>query len=148
MNGNALSCNQIHCDNILHYTFIDKMCDKLIQCCITAGSEAFPCKKGPSKHRNIPLWNVEIEPYHEKSLFWNNIWVDSNRPKNGIVFDIMKQSRAQYHYAVRRVKRSEANHRIELFLLNTKSYNAKQFWSSVKGFGDTGNNVSATVVDG
>ena len=39
------------------------MCDKLIQSCITAGSEAFPCKTGPSKHKNIPLWNVEIEPF-------------------------------------------------------------------------------------
>ena len=26
--------------------------------------------------------------------------------------------------------------------------NTKQFWSSVKRFGDTGNNVSATMIDG
>ena len=35
---------------------------------------------------------------------WHNIWVQCGRPKNGPVADIMRRTRANYHYNVRRVK--------------------------------------------
>ena len=59
-----------------------------------------------------------------------------NRPKSGIVFDIMRKSRPQYHYAVRAIRQSESNALKEQFLLNTQYCSVKEFWYNVKRFGE------------
>jgi len=43
----------------------------------------------------------------EKSVLWHRIWVECGRPNTGPVVDVMRRTRALYHYAVRRVKRDE-----------------------------------------
>ena len=40
-------------------------------------------------------------------MFWHWLWVDSDRPRHGHVADIMRKTRASYHYAVRHIKRRE-----------------------------------------
>ena len=43
------------------------------------------------------------------AVLWHNIWISCGRPRRGAVYDIMRQTRNKYHYAVRKVKRSEEN---------------------------------------
>ena len=150
MNIDVLACANVHCDYMMHHKCIDDICDKLISSCITAGLEAFPCKNNrpKSNHKQVPLWYEQVEPYREKSVFWHNIWISCDRPNFGSVYEIMKQTRAQYHYAVRCAKRSETNLHKERFISKTFSYNTKEFWSHVKRFGGSNIKATASVIDG
>ena len=136
IDSDIMYCSNSHCDNIIHKRYIDSMCNELITCCLKAGALAFPCKKMLYTTKKIALWNEKVKPYREKSVFWHNIWMSCNRPKSGIVFDIMRKSRAQYHYAVQAIRQSESNARKEQFLLNTQYCSVNEFWYNVKRFGE------------
>ena len=55
-------------------------------------------------NKNLPGWNEFISPEKEKALFWRGIWINKGSPRQGYVADIMRRTRAKYHYAIRRIK--------------------------------------------
>ena len=58
---------------------------------------------GPSK--SVPGWMEFVHEARSKSLFWHNIWIDCGRPRTGVIADIMRRTRAAYHYAIRFVRK-------------------------------------------
>ena len=46
-----------------------------------------------------------VKPYQETTTFWYNIWKSNGKTRTGVVFNIMKKTRNQYHLMIRRVKR-------------------------------------------
>ena len=50
-----------------------------------------------------------MKPQRTDAMFWHGLWKSAGRPNTGELFEKMKYSRNQYHYAVRRTEReSEA----------------------------------------
>ena len=47
-----------------------------------------------------------VLPYKEQAEFWNFSWEEAGKPRNGGVFCVMKHTKAQFHYAIRRCKRA------------------------------------------
>ena len=45
-------------------------------------------KKGGSK--GIPGWNEQVQAQQDTSLFWRDIWMPIDSPRNGEVDDIMR----------------------------------------------------------
>ncbi|ELT92157.1 hypothetical protein CAPTEDRAFT_215018 [Capitella teleta] len=43
----------------------------------------------------------------DRSLFWHWIWCECGRPNTGALYEAMKRSRHQYHYAVRLARKNE-----------------------------------------
>ena len=58
------------------------------------------------KPNRIAGWNEYIKPYYEKSKFLHSVWVSVGKPSTGGLYDIMRQTKAQYKYAFRRVSRA------------------------------------------
>jgi len=42
-------------------------------------------------------------------LIWHNIWLKCGRPRDGAAADIMRRTRAAYHYAVRYFKQNNSD---------------------------------------
>ena len=82
--------------------------------------------------RAVAGWTEFVAPLREKSLLWHNIWDDCGRPHTGIVADIMRKTRAAYHYAVREVKRNENNIIKKRFADAVLDNNSRDFWSEVR----------------
>ena len=40
-------------------------------------------------------------------MFWHRIWIDCDRPRNGALADVMRRTRAAYHYAIRQTRKEE-----------------------------------------
>ena len=38
-----------------------------------------------------------MSPAWEKSLLWHNIWLEYGRPRDGLIADIMRRTRAVYN---------------------------------------------------
>ena len=60
---------------------------------------------GKGKRENLPGWKENVAPAKEAALFWHSIWLSAGHPQSGDLYQIMCQSRNQFHYAVRRAKR-------------------------------------------
>ena len=62
---------------------------------------------GGSKQVNrVPGWNEFVQPFYEESKFWHSIWVSAGKPPAGQLLHLMRQSKHQYKYALRRVQRA------------------------------------------
>ena len=53
------------------------------------------------KKHQIPGWNKTVQNSEEIALFWRSIWLNNNSPRQGVVADIMRRTRAKYHYCMR-----------------------------------------------
>ena len=80
------------------------MCSTLINLCILASAQTIP--RGRPADKTIPGWNEQVKSYQERSLFWHWIWLEVGKPMKGYVYNIMKQTRHQYHYGIRCAKRN------------------------------------------
>ena len=56
--------------------------------------------------QDVPGWKAEVEPFREDAELWHSIWLSSGKPNKGVLHSLMAKTRNQYHYAVRRTKRS------------------------------------------
>ena len=124
------TCCDISCKSATHIQELNDWCDDLIDLCLMSDS-VFPRTKQQRK-RIIPGWQEEVMVYKEESLFWFSIWKSHNRPKNGIVYNNMKNAKAQYAYAVRRLKRRSNHMRNKKFMEALSENKHRDFFKEVR----------------
>ena len=99
------SCNNLLCENMKHKLDLNEWCSDLIDICLAADFVLPQVKKG--NYKTMPGWCEEVQPYKLESLFWCNEWKAHGKPMSGTAYDNMKDSKRQYLYAVRRLKRKQ-----------------------------------------
>ena len=62
-----------------------------------------------SDEHNTPGWNEYVKDAHSEASDAFKLWVRSSNPKQGDVFQYMKQSRARFKFKLRQCKRDEAS---------------------------------------
>ena len=82
-----------------------------------AAKECLPVVgSGKQKSFVTPGWNEYVKPFSEENKFWYSVWVSAGKPQQGSLFSVMKSSKLQYKYAVRRLKRANDNIQNDKFL--------------------------------
>ena len=104
----CVTCRNVHCtqheDDIVNY------CMEVLETVDSVTKECLPCSGGGGGRggtKDTPGWNEFVRPYQDDSKFWYGVWGAAGRPQAGDVYHNMRQSKAQYHHAVRRLKRSQ-----------------------------------------
>ena len=64
-------------------------------------------KPGDKKQKGMAGWKDYVEPYQDRAQFWFSIWSSAGKPINTVLHNIMKKTRNQYHYQIRKCKRVE-----------------------------------------
>ena len=59
------------------------------------------------------------------------MWIDRGRPHSGVVVEIIRRTRAAYHYAIRRAKKNETEIVRERFADMILQNKSRDFWSEV-----------------
>ena len=54
----------------------------------------------------VPGWSQEVRPYQVEARYWHDAWRKEGYPRGNWLHNLMIKKRAQYHYAVRRVRRN------------------------------------------
>ena len=75
-------------------------------------SEKFVNRKkgnGKSKGYAVPGWNEYVDEAHVAARDAFHLWLINDKPKQGPFFNIMKQSRAHFKYALRQCKKMEVS---------------------------------------
>ena len=62
-------------------------------------------------------------------MFWRSIWLCNNSPRQGVVADVMRKTRAKYHYAIRQVKNKELHHKKQSMARAIAFNNSRDLWT-------------------
>lgn len=143
----VLLCCNLKCRDIKHCSALNEYVNCLTRECLNAADATIPRTKCNKTDHCIPGWTDEVKPLKDKSLLWHKIWIECNRPREGVVADCMRRSRAAYHYAIRSVKKNEniiTCERMANALLDSKT---RDFWTEVKKIRNS-KVCSSNTVDG
>jgi len=80
---------------------------QISEACISAADVSIPFTCDRTIAGRLPGWSERVQPLRVKSLFWHRMWVDCNCPRDGAVADVMRRTRAEYHYAIRQTRQEE-----------------------------------------
>ena len=127
---NAMVCQNVQCK--IHTEHLNYVYDRIIEICKDSSDQYLP-KSGQPKtgNREIPGWNEYVKPFHDKSLFWHDIWVQCGRPRHREVSRIMRMTRAKYHYAVRSLLKEQIKIRNDKMAEAISSDNDRNLWEEV-----------------
>ncbi len=96
-------CNDPLCVNEDHRTQIDKQFESLMNILLDSAIH-LPQICPPHSSTRVAEWNEYVKPYREDAIFWKWLHEQVSHPNTGWVAHIMRRTRGQYHYALRRVK--------------------------------------------
>ena len=129
----ALDCRDIDC--VSHQHELNKYYEALItEVCLAASQQVLPScgNQDKSGHTGIvPGWNEFVAHKKAYALECHWLWKAAGRPNSGQLFENRKLARADYHHAVRMVKKNEDKLRSEKMASGLKSKNLKKFWQEV-----------------
>ena len=103
----AFNCMNVKCSNPDHISAIDHYTSTITSVIDDAVTRNIPASNGQHKDGEIAGWTQYVKPYQDEAKFWHSVWTSYGRPENNPIHDIMKTSKNQFHYAVRRVKKYE-----------------------------------------
>ena len=107
--NSILYCTDVHCDNPQHKIDIDLYSIKIMDSISTAVDSNIPCNNpGIPRRTPVPGWNQYVKPFRDDSLFWHSVWVSAGRPQNTVLHQIMRSTRAKYHFAIKKIRRLES----------------------------------------
>ena len=105
--NDLLVCTNCKCTNDFHKHAIDFLCHSIICSCMAVSAECVPTAR--PRAREVIGWTDQVKPERDRSLFWHWFWLETGKPNTGFVYQIMKYTRHQYHYAVRCCKKYQLN---------------------------------------
>ena len=143
-----VNCRDPLCRNRLHIDSLNSYACDITRACVDAANLSIPhTGKSVIGRRAVPGWKDHVEPARAKSILWHKIWCESGRPRSGVVADIMRRTRAAYHYAIRYVKQNERSIIQQRFAEAVASNHTRDLWSEVRKL--NGNSARpVNVVDG
>jgi hypothetical protein len=100
----AINCKDLACKK--HLCELHTFYKCVIDVCIETGYTCIPIS-APKSHNSLSGWNDMIKEPRQTAMFWHSIWKSCGSPNNGTVADIRRRTRAQYHYAIRRLKHDQ-----------------------------------------
>jgi len=143
---NAIHCSDYGCPiTNSHRNELDTFLSDIVLCCIEAENICIPKTTNKVKG-NIPGWNDFVKGLHHEALYWHDLWKDAGRPHDGHLADKMRQSRHDYHYAIRFCKRNRDSITSMKMADALQSGRNRDFWKEVKNMQKSKKTIP-TVVD-
>ena len=72
------------------------------------------------------IWSSQ----RENTLFWHWLWLECSKPNHAYVYDILKRTRARYHYPIRCAKRK--GYEIRKGKLASHKCGSSDMWQELK----------------
>ena len=139
----AIQCRDVHCR--AHMEDLEEYTLAIMESVESAAVECLPLSGGgKEKSLVIPGWNEYVKPFSDENKFWYAVWVSAGQPQQGSLFDVMRSSKLQYKYAVRRLKRANQKIQNDKFLKGVLEGGANIF-TEIKKFRGVSMNCSSRI---
>ena len=106
------------------------------------------CIPHTRNRRRVAGWSEKVQPYKERSIFWHKLWIDNGKTRQGVIYQIMLKSRADYKRISRQVIRSQHNLKMERMADCILSNNQRKFWDEVRKVSHKKSMANPNNVDG
>lgn len=143
LDDNTILCQDTSCSTDLHKDSLDDYFESLMQVLINSGKH-LPQTCSPDKATRVPGWNDLVKPYRDDAIFWKYIYDQMGKPRTGWVAQIMRRTRGQYHYALRRA-RSQKEQIKKHKLLQSMCSSDRDFFNEIKRIRGHAKTVSSTI---
>ena len=121
------------CNKIEHLSQIDNAAVNLHKALIDSSFAHIPRKRNITSKPTVAGWNAACADLRDQSLKWHHIWVDAGRPPTGVLANIMRSTRRQYHIASKRLLQSQKEqHNTRLAEAFAVPHSPSIFWKEVK----------------
>ena len=122
-----VDCSGVNCDNHSHINSLSELYGCIMHCLSKADKACIPeqkkCHVSP-----VPGWNDYLaEPYKESREAYF-LWCSYNKPRSGVVHELMKKSRARFKYAQNQVLKNEKTLRANALASKLANGDIKCFW--------------------
>ena len=116
-----LHCLDVHCSDKTHLQEADSMVLDILCAIVETSYTTLPLYGGPGGGRGrrgfptaFPGWSEAVKPYQAEARYWHDVWVSEGCPRGNWLHSLMVKKRAQYHYAIRRLRKKADLTRAEL----------------------------------
>ena len=65
-------------------------------------------------------------------MFWHKLWKENECPRSGVISDIRRKTRAQYHNVLKKVQRNEKDIRFSRMASSFYDPDKRNFWTEIK----------------
>ena len=93
------------CKKQKHIDMLEKFYNNIVEALKRAASEVFT--NSPKQKHNVPGWNKDVREKYKAARQAYLYWIDNHKPKSGPLFDIMKESKKEFKYALRACRKSQ-----------------------------------------
>lgn len=125
----VIGCTDLQCADPRHLNQIDAFCEDLVRVVLDS-DHIFPRKS--AGRRSLCGWNERVRPFKQECVFWFEAWKAFGQPREGAVFESMREAKRQYMYAVRRLKRQQRELQSEKFARALAADRSRDFFAEAK----------------
>ena len=144
----AISCKNHNC--CIHKGYIQELHKAVIKYIFEASNVCFPhtseCKS-KNEHNAVPGWNEHVKEHSKVAKYWNDLWIQQGRPRDGELARKRRATKLKYHYAVRYVMKENISLRNKRMGEAISVNNDRKLWDEVKKM-TRSNNELPDIMDG
>ena len=130
VSAELLNCREYECGE--YSNAIECLHKGIANACLKAGRLTLPHRNDNLRPVPISGWSEFVAERRENAIWWQYIWKQNGSPNSGVIASNRIRARAEYHYAIRYVKKQsetmQANKLAES-LLNNRTNNV---WCDIK----------------
>ena len=138
----AISCTNPFCNT--HSIEISIFHDSIIKAMVEASDASIPQTKS-NGCKKVPGWNEYVDKYYKAAMFWHTLWVNNERPSSGIIAELRRLTRSQYHKAFKYVIREEGEVRFDNTARLLKEGLHIDMWREIRKSKKNGKNIPKSV---
>ena len=88
-----------------HIDMLEKFYTNIVEALKRAASEVLT--NSPKQKHNVLGWNKDVREKHKAVRQAYLYWIDNHKPKSGPLFDIMKEGKKEFKYALRACRKTQ-----------------------------------------
>ena len=140
-----------HCGDILcgiHTEELEDYTMQVLEAVEAAGKTCLSSTGGGMSSGKLSIiagWNEYVKPFCEESKFWHSVWQSAGKPQQGDILVAMKNSKLQYKYAVRRLKRANLKIQNDKFVQSLITDGGMNIFKEIKKFRGDSRSCSSTI---
>ena len=143
LDHSLILCDDPSCKDPGHTAAISRMYNDIINALKLSGD--YLVKQASNGPKQKLGWNEYCKVAHDHAQTTYLMWRDAGRPRDGLLFDEMKKSRAYFKCVLRKCRKDKTKNSADLLANKLLTKNDKEFWKEIKKLSSNHVPIASTV---
>jgi hypothetical protein len=147
INHALLLCNNIECSDPSHLSAINRLYNEIAESLLGASSSLMDNAR-KQQFSQVMGWNDICKEAHSQARDAFLLWVQSAKPRHGLICETMRRTRSQFKLLLRQCKMDNQTRIKDSLAKKLLSKDSKSFWKEIKKVNGSGRAPLASTVNG